>query len=56
MIEFLALFGDAVERGKILRAIILTHSGRPTETPLGILTIADLPVIVNSAAARLPLH
>jgi predicted transcriptional regulator len=39
----LAAFEDLVHAGKVLDAIILTNSGKPTEAPIGIVTVADVP-------------
>ena len=39
----LAAFDDFLHRGKRLEAILITNTGRPTETLLGIVTINDIP-------------
>ena len=41
--DALAAFEDLIHAGKVLDAIILTNSGKPTETPIGIVTISDVP-------------
>ena len=41
----LAAFEKLIHAGKLLDAIILTNSGRPTETPIGIVTVADVPML-----------
>lgn len=39
----LVAFDDFLHRGKRLEAILITNTGRPTETLLGIVTIHDIP-------------
>ena len=39
----LAVFDGFLHRGKRLEAILLTENGRPTEQPLGIVTVHDIP-------------
>ena len=41
----LAAFDDFLHRGKRLEAILVTENGRPTEQPLGIVTIHDIPML-----------
>jgi predicted transcriptional regulator len=41
--DAMAAFDDLVHAGKVLDAIILTHGGKSTESPLGIVTVADVP-------------
>lgn len=41
--DALAAFEDLIHAGKVLDAIILTDSGKPTESPIGIATVADVP-------------
>ncbi len=36
-------FDEFLSRGKRLEAILITNSGRPTESPLGIVTVHDMP-------------
>lgn len=47
----LAAFDEFLHRGKRLEAILITNSGRPTETPLGIVTVHDIPKL-NRAVNR----
>jgi hypothetical protein len=42
VLDALAAFEDLVRAGQILEAIILTNSGKPTELPIGIVTVADV--------------
>jgi predicted transcriptional regulator len=46
----LAAFDEFLKRGKRLEAILITNSGRPTESLLGIVTIHDIPKL-NQAMA-----
>lgn len=39
----LVAFDDFLKRGKRLDAILLTENGRPSEQPLGIVTVHDIP-------------
>jgi hypothetical protein len=41
--DALAAFEDLVRAGQVLDAIILTNSGKLTESPIGIVTVADVP-------------
>lgn len=41
--QALAAFDEFLHRGKRLEAVLITNSGRSTETPLGIVTIHDIP-------------
>ena len=43
VLDGLAAFDSFLHRGKQLEAVLLTDSGRPTEPPLGIVTIHDIP-------------
>jgi CBS domain-containing protein len=43
-------FRKFTERGASLDAILLTHSGQPTERPLGILTVFDIPKLLGLIA------
>lgn len=46
-LDALHAFDDAFDRGKKLDAIVLTHSGKRTHKPIGILTAADIPELLN---------
>jgi CBS domain-containing protein len=46
-IEAVEAFQDASERGHKLDAILLTHSGRSEERILGIITVADVPALLE---------
>jgi predicted transcriptional regulator len=41
--DALAAFDDHLHSGRTLDAIILTHSGKQTERPIGIVTVSDMP-------------
>jgi predicted transcriptional regulator len=41
--DALSAFEDLIHSGKVLDAIILTFSGKKTESPVGIVTVSDLP-------------
>jgi predicted transcriptional regulator len=43
VLDGLAAFDAFLHRGKRLEAVLLTDSGRPTEQPLGIVTVHDIP-------------
>jgi predicted transcriptional regulator len=43
VLDGMAAFDTFLHRGKRLEAILLTESGRPTEHPLGIVTVHDIP-------------
>ncbi len=43
VLDGLAAFDDFLKRGKRLDAILLTENGRPSEQPLGIATVHDIP-------------
>jgi hypothetical protein len=45
VLDGLAAFDDFLRRGKRLDAILVTENGRPSETPLGIVTIYDIPTL-----------
>jgi CBS domain-containing protein len=42
-------FEDHLHRGLALDAIILTHSGKKAERPLGIVTVSDMPRLLGAA-------
>jgi hypothetical protein len=41
--DALATFEDLVHVAKVLDAIVLKNSGKPTEAPIGIVTVAAVP-------------
>jgi predicted transcriptional regulator len=43
--DVIGIFESYLLGGKRLEAILITHAGKPSETPLGIITIWDLPKI-----------
>ena len=43
VLDGMAAFDTFLHRGKRLEAVLLTQSGRPTEHPLGIVTVHDIP-------------
>ena len=45
-------FEDFASRGKDLDAILITHGGKPEHELLGILTVYDLPVILETLGLR----
>ena len=47
LFDVLARFEDFAPRGKDLNAILMTHNGRPNEVLLGILTLYDLPKVLD---------
>lgn len=47
--DALEAFDTALHSGEALDAIILTNSGRPTEAPIGIVTVSDMPKLVRAA-------
>ena len=49
--DALAAFDEHLHSGRSLDAIILTHSGRETERPLGIVTISDMPRLLGAVRA-----
>lgn len=49
--DAVAAFDDHLHSGKSLDAIILTHSGRGTERPLGIVTVSDLTRLLGAVRA-----
>ena len=49
--DALAAFDDHLHSGRSLDAIILTHNGRGTERPLGIVTISDMPKLLGAVRA-----
>ena len=49
--DALAAFDDHLHSGKSLDAIILTHNGRGTERPLGIVTVSDMPKLLGAVRA-----
>lgn len=46
--DALTAFDDHLHSGKSLDAIILTHSGRETERPIGIITVSDMPRLLGA--------
>ncbi len=50
--EALARFDDFTQRGKSLDAILLTESGNRHERPTGIITIYDMPNLIDAVAVR----
>ncbi|HBI43791.1 MAG TPA: hypothetical protein DDY78_13210 [Planctomycetales bacterium] len=42
-------FDQSLHSGRALQAVIVTASGQPSETPLGIVTPTDIPGLVRSA-------
>ena len=48
LFDVLARFEDFAPRGKNLNAILMTHNGRPNEVLLGILTLYDLPKVLDT--------
>jgi predicted transcriptional regulator len=42
-------FDQSLHSGRALQAVIVTASGQPSETPLGIVTVTDIPGLVRSA-------
>jgi CBS domain-containing protein len=49
--DALSAFDDHLHSGKSLDAIILTHDGRETERPLGIVTGSDMPRLLGAVRA-----
>ena len=49
--DALTAFDDRLHSGKTLDAIILTHSGRGTERPLGIVTVSDMRKLLGAVRA-----
>ncbi len=49
--EGLSEFDKSLRRGTRLDAILLTENGRPSESPLGIITIHDIPKIQRAIAS-----
>jgi hypothetical protein len=47
----LSAFDDHLHSGRSLDAIILTHNGRETEAPLGIVTVSDMPRLLGAIRA-----
>jgi CBS domain-containing protein len=52
LFDALACFEDFASRGKDLDAILVTHSGKPDQELLGILTVYDLPDVLESLGLR----
>ena len=50
--DALTAFDDHLHSGKSLDAIILTHSGRGTERPLGIVTVSDMPRLLGCCGRK----
>jgi predicted transcriptional regulator len=49
--DALAAFDDHLHSGRSLDAIILTHNGKKTERPLGIVTVSDMPKLLGAMRA-----
>jgi CBS domain-containing protein len=49
--DALTAFDDHLRSGKSLDAIILTHSGKGSERPLGIVTVSDMPKLLGAVRA-----
>ena len=47
--DVVALFDRTAHSGKSLDAVIITHSGKPDQKPLHILTVYDLPRLYRKA-------
>jgi len=45
----LKVFDQSLRSGTALQAVIVTASGKATETPLGIVTPSDIPGLVRAA-------
>jgi predicted transcriptional regulator len=50
--DALACFDLAETRGKRLEALLITHSGKPSETFLGIITVHDVPRLLAATRAK----
>jgi CBS domain-containing protein len=48
LFDALELFHQFDDRGKRLDAILLTHAGSPREQMIGIITVSDLPAIIEA--------
>jgi CBS domain-containing protein len=49
--DALAAFDEHLRSGRALDAIILTHNGKETERPLGIVTVSDMPRLLGAVRA-----
>ncbi|HEU5115126.1 MAG TPA: hypothetical protein VFT74_00470, partial [Isosphaeraceae bacterium] len=49
--DALSAFDEYLHQGKSLHAIILTHSGKESERPLGIVTVSDMPKLLGALRA-----
>jgi hypothetical protein len=49
--DALTAFDDHLHSGNSLDAIILSHSGRGTEQPLGIVAVSDIPRLLGAVRA-----
>ncbi len=45
--DAVGLFDDAHDAGTILSAIVITHDGKRSQKPIGILTASDLPALLD---------
>lgn len=52
LLDALSCFEDFASRGKDLDAILVSHDGRPEQQLLGILTVYDLPSVLESLGFR----
>lgn len=46
--QAVATFAESAGKGTPLTALIVTHAGKPTETPISIIVSADLPRLISS--------
>ena len=49
--DALTAFDDHLHSGNSLDAIILSHSGRGNDQPLGIVTVSDMPRLLGAVRA-----
>ena len=47
LIEVVSRFSEYAQQGKQLVAVIITHSGTPHQTPLGIIAVSDIPTALS---------
>ena len=45
--DAVSLFDEAHEKGHELAVILITHDGKPNQKPIGILTVSDLPALID---------
>ena len=45
--DAVGLFDEAHEKGHQLAAIVITHDGKKNQKPIGILTVSDLPALID---------